>query len=218
LWIFKTVSALCPELEFFADPLGYDEARREEFPRDDLIKLAADDCKDLISALRKICYNLALKDSRKCDVRELIRRMAILSKLVVDLQASSALGAAQTALAMCLARAPTLNLYEATASIPKDSNPNELLDACSGYDTRIIRHVRHNEFYDKVVLPIDEAIEKKLLKKAEAEKKPAGSGDGSQYTWTSSKDVENNKTKNGDEASSFSTPSGEMNCSCGKNK
>jgi hypothetical protein len=32
----------------FIDPLGYDEAQRELFPRDDLIQLAGDDCKDLI--------------------------------------------------------------------------------------------------------------------------------------------------------------------------
>ncbi|KAM0925344.1 hypothetical protein ACQ4PT_004266 [Festuca glaucescens] len=119
---------------------------QSEFPHDDLIKLAGDDCKDLVSASCKICYNLALKDSRKCDVRELIRKMAVLSELVVDLQASSARGATQMALAMCLARAPTLNLDEATAAIPKDSNPDELLDACSGYDTRIARRVCHDEF------------------------------------------------------------------------
>ncbi|KAK1694339.1 hypothetical protein QYE76_011036 [Lolium multiflorum] len=51
------------------EPLGYDEARRDMFPRDDLIKLAGDDCRDLISACRKICHNLAIKDSRTCDVK-----------------------------------------------------------------------------------------------------------------------------------------------------
>ncbi|KAM0913770.1 hypothetical protein ACQ4PT_011943 [Festuca glaucescens] len=184
------------------EPLGYNKERREQFLRDDLIKLAGYDCKDLISTSRKICYNLAMKDSRSCDVRELIGKMAVLPELVVDLQASSNCGAAQMALAMCLARAPTLNLEEATASIPEDSNMDELLDACSGYDTRIARRVRHDELYDKVILPADEAIEEKLLKKAEAEKKPAGSGDSSQFTWTSSKEADKDKTKSGDDASS----------------
>ncbi|KAK1570223.1 hypothetical protein QYE76_019051 [Lolium multiflorum] len=72
------------------EPLGYDEAQRELFPRDDLIQLAGDDCKDMISACRKICHNLAIKDSRTCDVRELIQRMDLLSERIVDLQASSA--------------------------------------------------------------------------------------------------------------------------------
>ena len=102
------------------------------------------------------------------------------------------------ALAMCLARAPTLNLDEATAGIPKDSNPDKLLDACSGYDTRIARRIRHDEFYDKVVLPADEALEAELQKKLDAEEKPARSGDSSQFTWTSSKDSEKDKTKDAD--------------------
>ena len=51
---------------YFIEPLEYDEARREIFPRDDLIKLAGDDCRDLISACRKICHNLAIKESQTC--------------------------------------------------------------------------------------------------------------------------------------------------------
>jgi hypothetical protein len=78
----------------FIDPLGYEETQRELFLRDDLIQLAREDCKDLISACRKICHNLAIKDSRTCDVRELIQRMDILPALVVDIQSSSARGAA----------------------------------------------------------------------------------------------------------------------------
>ncbi|KAK1646599.1 hypothetical protein QYE76_064404 [Lolium multiflorum] len=79
------------------EPLGYPERHRNLFPRDDLLTLAGDDCKDLISASRKICHNLSLKKSRTCDV-------------------------------------------------------DALLDAVSGYDTRIARRIRHEEFYDKVVL------------------------------------------------------------------
>ena len=191
-------TAVCPYRYSFIDPLGYDESRRELFSREDLIKLAGDDCRDLISASRKICYNLAIKNSRKCNVRGLIDKMDLLPELVVDLQSSSARGAAQMALAMCLARAPTLNLDEATAGIPKDSNPDKLLDACSGYDTRIARRIRHDEFYDKVVLPADEALEAELQKKLDAEEKPARSGDSSQFTWTSSKDSEKDKTKDAD--------------------
>jgi poly-gamma-glutamate capsule biosynthesis protein CapA/YwtB (metallophosphatase superfamily) len=59
--------------------------------------------------------------------------------------------------------------------IPKDANPDKLLDACNGYDTRIARRIRHDEFYDKVVLPADEPLEAKLQKKREAEAKPAES-------------------------------------------
>jgi hypothetical protein len=44
-----------------------------------------------------------------------------------------------------------------------------------------------NEFYDKVVLPVDEAIEEELLKKMESEKKPFRSGDESEFTWTALK-------------------------------
>jgi hypothetical protein len=107
---------------------------------------------------------LAIKDSRTCDVRELIQKMDVLPELVVDLQASSARGAAQMSLAMCLAHAPNLNIDEVTMCIPKDANPDKLLDACSGYDTRIARRIRHDAFYDNVVLPVDEPLEAKLEK------------------------------------------------------
>ncbi|KAK1681866.1 hypothetical protein QYE76_042714 [Lolium multiflorum] len=42
------------------EPLGYNEDRRNQFPRDDPIQLVGDDSKDLISACRKICHNLAI--------------------------------------------------------------------------------------------------------------------------------------------------------------
>ncbi|KAK1698863.1 hypothetical protein QYE76_015560 [Lolium multiflorum] len=169
-----------------SDPLGYDEGRRSQFPRDDLLQLAGEDCKDLISASRKICHNLNIKKSRTCDVRKLIKRMDVLPELVVDLQASSARGAAAMSLAMCLAHNPELNLDHVTAGVPSDADVNALLDVVSGYDTRIARRIRHDEFYDKVVLPADEPLEAELLKEREAESRPAQSG--SQYTWTSSKD------------------------------
>jgi hypothetical protein len=139
------------------------------FPRDDLIQLVGDDCKDLISASRKICHNLAIKDSRTCDVRDLIRKMDVLPELVVDLQASSARGPAAMSLAMCLAHIPGLKLDEVTTGVPPTSDVNALLDAVSGYDTRIARCIRHEEFYDKVVLPADEPLEAELEKDREAE-------------------------------------------------
>jgi hypothetical protein len=156
----------------------------------------------LISTARKICYNLALKDSRKCDVHEMIEKMALLLELVVDLQASSARGAAQMALAMCLGWNLTLDLDQATTAIRKNSDPDALLDACSGYDTRIARRIHHDEFYDKVILPADEPFEAEVMKKAESEKKHAGSGDESDFTWTSSKKAEKKKPHAGDDASS----------------
>jgi hypothetical protein len=191
----------------FMEPLGYDEAKRELFLRDDLIHLAGDDCKDLIKACRKICHNLAIKDSRTCDVRDLIRRMDVLPDLVVDLQASSARGAAQMSLAMCLAHAPNLDINLATAGIPPDADVDALLDACSGYDARIVRRIPHDEFYDKVMLPADEPLEAELEKEREAEARPAASG--SQFTWTSSKEAEKNKSKGNDTCASSPTKQAE---------
>ncbi|KAK1661560.1 hypothetical protein QYE76_049719 [Lolium multiflorum] len=75
--------------ENILEPLGYPERRRNKFPRDDVLSLAGDDCKDLISASRKICHNLSLKKSRTCGLRKLVKKMDILPELVTDLQASS---------------------------------------------------------------------------------------------------------------------------------
>jgi hypothetical protein len=102
-------------------------------------------------------------------------------------------------LAMCLAHALTLNIDKATTCIPKDADADQLLDACYGYDTRIARRIHHDEFYDKVVLPADEALEVELEKKREAEARPSGSDGGSRFTWTSSKDEEGSRDKSGDE-------------------
>ncbi|KAK1669256.1 hypothetical protein QYE76_057415 [Lolium multiflorum] len=123
-----------------------------------------DDCKDLISASRKICYNLSIKRSRTCNVRKLVGKMDVLPELVTDLQASSARGAAAMALTMCLAHNPDLDLDQVTTGVPPDADVNALLDAVSGYDTRIARRIRHEEFYDKVVLPADEPLEEELQK------------------------------------------------------
>ncbi|KAK1695162.1 hypothetical protein QYE76_011859 [Lolium multiflorum] len=43
------------------------------------------------------------------------------------------------------------------------------LDAVSGYDTRIARRIRHDEFYDKAILPADEPLEDELQKERDAE-------------------------------------------------
>ncbi|KAK1683191.1 hypothetical protein QYE76_044039 [Lolium multiflorum] len=111
------------------EPLGYNEERRNQVPRDDLSRLAGDDCSDLISACRKICHNLNIKDSRTCEINELIKRMDVLPELVVDLQASSARGPAQMSLAMCLARSPNLDIDIATTGVPPNTGVNALLDA-----------------------------------------------------------------------------------------
>ncbi|KAK1632192.1 hypothetical protein QYE76_006507 [Lolium multiflorum] len=153
--------------ENILEPLGYSEERRNLFPRDDLLQLAGDDCKDLISASRKICYNLSIKRSRTCDVRKLIGKMDVLPELVTDLQASSARGAASMALTMCLAHHADLDLDRVTTGVPADADVNALLDAVSGYDTRIARRIRHEEFYDKVVLPA-ESLEAELQKELAA--------------------------------------------------
>jgi hypothetical protein len=184
---------------FYAEPLGYPEQRRNLFPRDDLLQLAGDDCKDLISASRKICYNLNIKRSRTCDVRKLIGKMDVLPELVTDLQASSARGAAAMALTMCLAHTPGLDLDEVTTGVPPDADVGELLDAVSGYDTRIARRIRHEEFYDKVVLAADEPLEAELLKDLDAQARPAESG--AEFTWTSSKDAPQEEPKTSTAAS-----------------
>ncbi|KAK1614463.1 hypothetical protein QYE76_019980 [Lolium multiflorum] len=169
------------------EPLGYPEKRRNKFPRDDVLSLAGEDCKDLISASRKICHNLSLKRSRTCSLRKLIKRMDILPELVTDLQASSARGAAAMTLTMCLAHNPEMNLDRVSSGVPPTADVGKLLDAVSGYDTRIARRIRHEEFYDKVVLPADEPLEDELQKERDAEARPAESG--TQFTWTSSKDA-----------------------------
>ncbi|KAK1643627.1 hypothetical protein QYE76_061432 [Lolium multiflorum] len=120
--------------ENILEPLGYPEQRRNLFPRDDLLQLAGDDCKDLISASRKICYNLSIKRSRTCNVRKLVGKMDVLPELVTDLQASSARGA--MTLTMCLAHNPDLDLDQVTTGVPPNADVNALLDAVSGYDTR----------------------------------------------------------------------------------
>ncbi|KAK1677097.1 hypothetical protein QYE76_037945 [Lolium multiflorum] len=140
--------------EHILEPLGYPERRRNLFPRDDLLTLAGDDCKDLISASRKICHNLSLKKSRTCGLRKLVKKMDILPELVTDLQASSARGAAAMTLTMCLAHNSELDLDRVTTGVPPEVDVGALLDAVSGYDTRIARRIRHEEFYDKVVLPV----------------------------------------------------------------
>ncbi|XP_051199670.2 uncharacterized protein [Lolium perenne] len=185
--------------ENILEPLGYPEQRRNLFPRDDLLQLAGDDCKDLISASRKICYNLNIKRSRTCDVRKLIGKMDVLPELVTDLQASSARGAAAMALTMCLAHTPGLDLDEVTTGVPPDADVGALLDAVSGYDTRIARRIRHEEFYDKVVLAADEPLEAELQKELDAKARPAESG--AQFTWTSSKDAPQEEPKTSTAAS-----------------
>jgi hypothetical protein len=72
---------------------------------------------------------LAIKESRTCNVRDHIKRMDALPELVVDLQASSARGAAQMSLAMCLARAPELDIDLTTTRVSPDANVDALLDA-----------------------------------------------------------------------------------------
>nr|XP_051230425.1 uncharacterized protein LOC127348436 [Lolium perenne] len=152
--------------ENILEPLGYPERHRNLFPRDDLLTLAGDDCKDLISASRKICHNLSLKKSRTCGLRKLVKKMDILPELVTDLQASSARGAAAMTLTMCLAHNPEMDLDQVTTGVPPSADVGALLDAVSGYDTRIARRIRHEEFYDKVVLPADDPLKPNFRKSA----------------------------------------------------
>ena len=102
-------------------------------------------------------------------------------------------------LAMCLAHNPDLDLDVVTTGVPPDANVDALLDAVSGYDTRIARRIQHEEFYDKVVLPADEPLEEELQKELAAKARPAESG--TQYTWTSSKDAPQEEPKTSTAAS-----------------
>jgi hypothetical protein len=95
--------------------------------------------------------------------------MDILPELVVDLQASAARGAAVISPAMCLAHHTELDVDRVTSGVPPASDVNALLNAVSGYYTRIARRIRHDEFYEKVVLPADEPLEAQLHKEREAE-------------------------------------------------
>ncbi|KAK1613425.1 hypothetical protein QYE76_037098 [Lolium multiflorum] len=176
--------------ENILEPLGYSERRRNKFPRDDVLSLAGDDCKDLISASRKICHNLSLKKSRTCGLRKLVKRMDILPELVTDLQASSARGAAAMTLTMCLAHNPEMDLDRVTSGVPPTADVGALLDAVSGYDTRIARRIRHEEFYDKVVLPADEPLQDELQRA----RREARLRNPEQFTWTKDAPQEEPKT------------------------
>ncbi|KAK1629408.1 hypothetical protein QYE76_003723 [Lolium multiflorum] len=90
-----------------------------------------------------------------------------------------------------------LDIDRVTSGVPPGADVNALLDAVSGYDTRIAQRICHDEFYDKVVLPADEPLEAELHKKREAESRLAQSG--SQYTWTGSKDQAGTSTRAVDE-------------------
>ena len=104
------------------------------------------------------------------------------------------------ALTMCLAHNPEMDLDRVTTGVPPTADVGALLDAVNGYNTRIARRIRQDEFYDKFVLPADEPLEAELQEKRDAEARPAESG--SQFTWTSSKDAPQEEPKDGAASSS----------------
>ncbi|KAK1606592.1 hypothetical protein QYE76_030265 [Lolium multiflorum] len=108
----------------------------ESISRDDLLTLAGDDCKDLISASRKICHNLSRRRAAPAGFRANRSRKWTFFRSRDGSASFISLRAA----------AMTLTI--------------------SGYDTRIARRIRHEEFYDKVVLPVDEPLEAELQKSA----------------------------------------------------
>ncbi|KAM0902744.1 hypothetical protein ACQ4PT_019045 [Festuca glaucescens] len=151
------------------DPLGFVRQIRERYPRDDLYKLAGESLQDLVESTQKTCDDLYLKDSLTCDIRSLIEKVHMLPEIALDLQQSSARGAARTALAMCLVQNPNLNLHKATFSILSGCNAEKLLITCEGYDHRVAKSIDHSAFYDRTVLPEDAAEEERLAKLAEIE-------------------------------------------------
>ncbi|KAK1626741.1 hypothetical protein QYE76_001056 [Lolium multiflorum] len=136
---------------------------------------------------------LVIEEEPHLRSAQTVKRMDILPELVTDLQASSARGAAAMTLTMCLAHNPEMDLDRVTSGVPPTADVGALLDAVSGYDTRIARRIRHDEFYDKEVLPADEPLEDELQKERDAEARPAESG--TQFTWTSSKDAPQEEPK-----------------------
>ena len=94
-----------------------------------MCKLAGETLQDLIHACGKVCHNLAIEDSLTCDSCDLVNKMQLLPDIMTDLQESSARGAARVALAMCLARNPTMDLNETTYTVPEGSEPDQLLIA-----------------------------------------------------------------------------------------
>jgi hypothetical protein len=58
--------------------------------------------------------------------------------------------------------------------VPDGCDSDKALHLCSGYDARIASYVCHDQFYDKVVLPEDEAAEESKLEESAAAA-PAGS-------------------------------------------
>ncbi|KAK1604564.1 hypothetical protein QYE76_028237 [Lolium multiflorum] len=173
------------------EPLGYLEKRRNMFPRDDLLQLAVDDCKDLISASRKICHNLSIKRIRTSGVRKLVKKMDVLLELVTDLQASSARGAAAMTLTMCLAHNSELDLDRVTTGVPPEADVGVLLDAVSGYDTRIARRSGMKNSTTKSFFLLTSHLK---LSFKRSSRRP-GLGIRNQFTWTSSKDATQDQPK-----------------------
>jgi hypothetical protein len=84
-----------------------------------------------------------------------VGKVQFLSEFIMDLQESSACGAARSALAMCLARNPNMDFDETTYIVTEGANPEKLLQACEGYDHRIAKNLDYNAFYNKIVLEKD---------------------------------------------------------------
>jgi hypothetical protein len=79
-----------------------------------------------------------------------------------------------------------MDLNATATAVPDGCDSDKALEQCSGYDARIASYVRHDQFYDKVVLPEDEVAEERKMRETAAAD-PELSDDDSNRTWTSSK-------------------------------
>jgi hypothetical protein len=109
------------------DPLGFSSEEGEKSSPDDVLKLAGDNLQDLVKLCRKICHCLGIKGSKRCNIHNLLEHMKEVPEFINDKQESSARGAARTALSLCLARNPSLDLELCTAGILHGSNTTALL-------------------------------------------------------------------------------------------
>lgn len=99
---------------------------------------------------------MSVKDIDNCDADLMIFKMHMVPELIKDWQKSSARGAAQRALVMCLSHAPDMDLEKVTSGVPRKTNLKEVFQAVSGYDNRIAKGVDHESWFDVVDLPGDD--------------------------------------------------------------
>ena len=85
-------------------------------------------------------------------VAKLLKRMQEAPLFILDKQASSARGAARTALVLVHARHPEIDLENCTTGAPADCDEVAIYAQVQGLDNRAIHMIDHKMFYDKMPL------------------------------------------------------------------